>query len=315
VSSELEKLLAAGLVQRGSGRREAESDRQSRARTLALAQGHAQIIHNDLPLGARPEVLSTGIPPIDIFLPQNGLKLGCTHEWFGWEDQGPSHWFSPLTILAALALRAFIQVPSAAGLAIWIGRRVWPSPAVLEGVGRGGGRGGGQGVLGRSLFLDPSDTGSRLWAIDQCLRCPDVRVVVADGSGLDMAASRRLQLAAESNPNPVPLRPLVLLARPPRERPPKTISAAETRWVVKPELPPAPGPFPCWRVELLRCKGAPMAQSRSWLIELAPMSSTPGDGRAHPYLAGSPSALRARADVADRPPPAETEARKRIIGA
>ena len=70
-----------------------------------------------------------------------------------------------------------------------------------------------------------ADLGRKLWAIDTALRCPSVTAVVADGSGLDMAASRRLQLvAARSNA-------LVLLTRPPAER--GEISAATTRWWIE----------------------------------------------------------------------------------
>ena len=62
-----------------------------------------------------------------------------------------------------------------------------------------------------------------LWAIDLA-RCTAVAAVVADGSRL--AATRRLQLAAESGSA------LVLCARPPEEI--DHLSAATTRWRGRP---------------------------------------------------------------------------------
>ncbi|MFO0874641.1 MAG: hypothetical protein U0575_11820 [Phycisphaerales bacterium] len=77
---------------------------------------------------------------------------------------------------------------------------------------------------------------ARLWAIDLALRCTGVALVVADGRGLDMAATRRLQLAAEAGQT------VGLLARAPDER--ATLSAAATRWLVRPAglHPPLPRP-------------------------------------------------------------------------
>ena len=56
-------------------------------------------------------------------------------------------------------------------------------------------------VLDRCLFIDlPKRTADRdrLWAIDLVLRSPAAGAVFADGCGFDMAATRRLQLAAEA---------------------------------------------------------------------------------------------------------------------
>lgn len=125
--------------------------------------------------------------------------------------------------------------------AVWIGRRCWPHGRVLARE-----RGGDQQLIERSVFIDPPDDASRLWAIDVALRCPAVAVVIADGSGLDMAGSRRLQLAARAG------RTLGLLARPPQER--GELSAAVTRWTVTPS--PAPGRQPRWRLTLTHSKQA-----------------------------------------------------------
>jgi len=160
------------------------------------------------------------------------------HEWFG--EPWP-----PLGILLDLACR---RLDVAEGRwAVWVGRRCWPYPGAL---GERADR-----LLARSIFIDPPDDGGRLWAIDLAARSPSVAVVVADGSGLAMASTRRLQLATESGST------LVLCARPARER--GGLSAATTRWLVTPRherkgrMSPSMSPSmnPRWTVELLRCKG------------------------------------------------------------
>ena len=102
----------------------------------------------------------------------------------------------------------------------------------------------------RSVFVDPgrsrNSEGETLWAIDTALRSPSVTAIVADGSGLGMAATRRLQLVAADSSA------LVLLARPPDEV--GEVSAATTRWIVERDL--AWEQRPRWRVKLLRAKGA-----------------------------------------------------------
>jgi protein ImuA len=143
---------------------------------------------------------------------------------------------------------------SSRGLVVLIGRRCWPSAWAIRRVGLD---------LDRCIFADPRDEDQRLWAIDQSLRCPGVSAVLADASGLDMAASRRLQLAAEAGGG------LGLLARPPSEV--KSLSAAATRWVVRPRV--SETKHVSWSVELRRCKagslwsGARAGSVREWVLE------------------------------------------------
>jgi protein ImuA len=276
MSKDLEQLLADGMVTRG--------------KWATPSPSFPRVIH-------RCGYLPLGIPQIDVCLPGGGLKRGATHEWFTLLPDGqPSRrsWFPPLSILTILAT-------TSAGLIIWID--LHPFPGALG------------PLLGRSLFINPpADAPARLWAIDQALRSSALRrgAVLANAAGLDMAASRRLQLAAESGGNQGAIG---LLVRPPNER--SVISAAETRWQVSPNsqiangksqmLPyvrPRPAFAIChlpfgnflWRLELLRCKGSPMAGTRRWIIEWAQ-----GDHREDQKPPGFP--LRACADVADRPPP------------
>jgi len=178
----------------------------------------------------------------------------------------------PLALLMHLARQALNQ-PAEPGWSVWVGRRCFAYPHgwvttdgpsanaprhdagsdTSAGGDSGGSRGskdsggsGGLALIHRALWVDPPDAAGRLWAIDLATRCEAVAVVVADGSGLDMAATRRLQLAAES------ARTLVLLARPGREM--NTLSAARTRWRVAPAVSDTDQPL--WDVTLWRCKGA-----------------------------------------------------------
>ena len=137
----------------------------------------------------------------------------------------------------------------------------------------------GVSLLMRSLFIDPPDNASRLWAIDLALRSAAVNVVIADGSQLKMAEARRLQLAAERG------RALALLARPSWEG--AELSAASTRWRVR--RSPSSSSAPRWIVELLRCK---QAQGRSGTLR--------GDLRRWEIEYVSSSHLRLVADVVDR---------------
>lgn len=203
-----------------------------------------------------------------------GRWLACpgVHEWFGVEGAaevgaggaaggtggaGVAHvrqsgfeaplWVPPIAVLLHLARRGLSK--GSPRRVVWIGRRCWPYPGTPR----------ADPLLRRSIFVDPPDDAARLWAIDLAARCPAAAVVVADGSGLEMAATRRLQLAAEAGSA------LVLCARPPGEL--KRLSAAATRWVV--HSAPAPGMSPRWIVELVRCKGARAGpvRVRRWTVE------------------------------------------------
>jgi protein ImuA len=182
------------------------------------------------------------------------LAAGAVHEWLagdGADGEASRGWTAPLCVLIELARSA---MSCGHGAVVWIGRACRPHAWSL--VRHADGAGGvDASLLERSLLVDPSDRASALWAIDSALRSPGVCVVVADGRGMDMASTRRLQLGAESTGS------VVLLARPLSEL--RTLSAAATRWIVRPEPRLIGGRVDervdvvraCWRVELARSKG------------------------------------------------------------
>lgn len=219
----IRQMLSEGRVRLGGGSRPGIPDRYPQSTSA---------------LGGYP-VLSLDLPNA----PVRGLRLGATHEWLGYVTEGEEAWLPPLTLLCLIA-------PRAGSLSAFVGRRCWPCPTALG------------PLLGRSIFIDPPDDASRLWAIDQALRRPGA-VVIADAGRLNMAASRRLQLAAEAGGS------LALLARPPWEH--RVISAAETRWRVTPVgagCEDDPAGILRWSLELFRCKGAPLADAGRWIVEL-----------------------------------------------
>jgi len=192
--------------------------------------------------------------------PPAAVWCGCLHEWLAARESGNPGGATgdtgppALSLLGDLAARVLEEENR---WVAWIGRWCWPSPPALM-----HGDDGPRGVWRRSLFVDPPDGNTRLWASEVAARSAAVGVVVADGRGLSMAATRRLQLAARAGGA------LVLLARPPSEH--KALAAAATRWWVQPVI--APGDRPRWRVTLMRCKGLRQAggtdaMGTTWEVE------------------------------------------------
>jgi hypothetical protein len=211
--------------------------------------------------------LQTGWREVDDAL-SGGLAAGAIHEWFGLSHslEGSSHdlrpsrteWTPPLMVLVHLAARAQTAISSdpAAGSpsVLWIGTRVWPyGHALLR---------ASPSLWGSSICVDAPGTDERFWATDAALRSAGTSaIVVADGSGLSLAVSRRLQLAAETGGT------TALLARPPWEE--SELSVAATRWRVCRCAARAAPHAPRWSIELVRCKGslAHAGHAQTWTVE------------------------------------------------
>ena len=226
--------------------------------------------------GAR---VPTRWPAIDEAL-GGGLPFAGLHEWWGALDDTRA-------VCVQLAWEALLfddrARPGAVRRVAWVGRAAWPAPGDLV----RGMRAALVGMFGgalprtwpdarlhdRSILVDvpPHDAGARLWAIEQAVRCAGVCVVIADGRGLDHAATRRLQLAAADTL-------LLSLRGPSRDAAARraAASAAATRWSVE-RAPDAATvaerapwlravhalaeripPEPAWSVTLERAKGQDM---------------------------------------------------------
>ena len=95
------------------------------------------------------------------------------------------------------------------------------------------------------LFVPLRKPTDRLWAMEEALRWPGLKAVVAELDSFDLTATRRLQLAAESSGVTG-----FIIAR--REQ---GLSSGVTRWHV------SPAPEESWYVELSRCRGGHSAGS------------------------------------------------------
>jgi protein ImuA len=99
----------------------------------------------------------------------------------------------------------------------------------------------------RLVLVRAPDELALLWAMEEALRSPAVACAVAELGRVDLLASRRLQLAAESGRSTaIALRPGPIDPAP---------NAALTRWRAEPLLVSAGLEPSGWRLTLWRCKG------------------------------------------------------------
>ena len=212
--------------------------------------------------GDEAGILPFGIPAIDGHLPWGGLPLGALHEVVaagpGDDDangaavgfaavllarlaaRGPVLWVAAHPTLYAPGLAAFAPAGDVARMSEPHSPPPWTRRLIVV---RARGRAG------------------ILWTMEEALRTPGIAAVLAEVRSIDLKASRRLQLAAES------AGATGLLLRPATAVP--AASAALTRW----RLAPAPS-LPAgmasgvgwvrWRAELLRCRGG---RPGDWLLE------------------------------------------------
>lgn len=195
--------------------------------------------------GKAGAVLPFGRPGIDSALPWGGLPLAALHEI---ENAGIAGQDGAATaFLAAILARLAPARP-----VLWCLRQpdLHAPGLALAGL-----------AAKRLLFVRPPSERDILWAMEEGLRSRALAAVVGEVDGLSTAASRRLQLAAETSG----VTGFVLH----RSAGTAVASAAVTRWRVA-ALPSLPIPgepgigTPRWRVELRRCRGGMPA---AWEIE------------------------------------------------
>lgn len=222
-----------------------------------MARGQAGVIDRlrtqiraleDIGAPAGAAVLSLDIEEIDTALPDGGLPLGCLHEVSG--IGGAATGF-------CAALSARILDARGGGAVLWLQRG---DDLYMPGLVRYGLHPGSVITvrgLGRARDM--------LWAFEEALRCDAIVAVIAEVAEADrigLTASRRLQLAAEG----AGITGFLLC-----ESEISGSSAAVTRWRLTnlPSVGPSetndePGVgAPCWKAELLRCRGGRPA---SWVL-------------------------------------------------
>ncbi|HUC60791.1 MAG TPA: hypothetical protein VMF53_02435 [Alphaproteobacteria bacterium] len=210
-----------------------------RARLAALSGTGRQELETTIPFG---------IPALDGRLPWGGLKRAGLYEVEG--DAGPALGF-------CLALARLVA--GSGGILLWCATR-------RQDLERGALYGPGLGPFGlapdRLLSVRTRTAREALWTLEEGLRSRGIAAAIGALDEVPMIASRRLQLAAESNGAAA-----FLLLNAPRGRAP---SAALARWSVA----AAPGRAAAngtpnvrpgiWRVELARCRGGGVG---TWLME------------------------------------------------
>jgi hypothetical protein len=238
--------------------------------------------------------IATGAVEIDRLF-GGGLPWRGVHEWYGSTSEAPHARAAGTEILPIGAAVAFAHAVMSSGASslwpgaavLWIGRRVWPYPrSLIRGVRAAwraawwpsSARDVGASVrdegppaaaenevdaslLARSLFVDPREHDEdevappcTIWCIEQAIRSTGIALVIADGTGLSMADTRRLHVAMFRRATPL----LLLLLRPASEL--ATLSAALTRWILRPGIAPqcdrsTDAPWRMrWDMRLVRCK-------------------------------------------------------------
>jgi len=209
--------------------------------------------------------LSRTIPiadAVDHWLPHGGLSAGCIHEIKG------------TSLANAIAFSAILssRVAGDQGHILYIApdRSLHPLGLLPYGVN-----------LDQVLHVSTRRLQDLAWAVMEALRCSQVRAVIALLHGLDLAESRRLQLAAEASGATGFL--LGHAASAP-------IAAPITRWKISSVVCKPGHRFdePVWSLDLLYCRGG---RPRKWILEwhdrkLNPILTRPVEQPARKILAG-----------------------------
>jgi protein ImuA len=220
-------------------------------------------------------VLPFGLSVIDEHLPGRGLALGALHEVTGAEGD--------LSFGAAAALFVAGILARLEGPVLWAVRRPDLFAPGLAGAGV---------HPDRVIYAEAGNTKTLLLVMEEGLKQAGLAAVVGEVDRLSVAASRRLQLAAEKSG----VMALALRRWPfAPGRWNEGDTAAVTRWRVGAQpsaLLPVPGIGRArWALDLMRCRNG---QAKSWIVEAA-------DAQGH---------LALPADLRDRPAPARAPRRR-----
>lgn len=193
---------------------------------------------------AATSALPFGIPALDGLWPEGGLPLAALHEING---LGPSGFAAATAFAAALAGRRQQAV-------LWCTTRAdFYAPGLAQ-----------VGLPHTRLVIVRARSGQEvLAAMEEGLRHAAVGCVIGETARLDLTASRRLQLAAETGGT------LALALRRPRSLETLAPIAAATRWHVR-ALPSAPHAVPQagqarWSITLLRARSGGTGE---WSVEV-----------------------------------------------
>ena len=220
------------------------------ARSRSLEELRAQIAAAERSHRSPAGVLAFGVDDLDAHLPSGGLRLGALHEVAG---GGRDAVHGAAAVLFTAGVLARLEGP-----VLWVLRQRDLFAPALAGVGL---------HPERVIYAEAPDEKGVLAVLEDGLRHPGVAAVVGEVSGLAMAASRRLQLAAEEGGTTAfAVRRWRSSAAAADYGQP---TASVSRWRVS-ALPggreAVPGVMgrPRWLVEMMRCRGA---EACEWELE------------------------------------------------
>ncbi len=224
----------------------------SQAERLDALRGEIRRIEGISPAG-RADFLPFGIAEIDDRLAGGGLAMRALHEVAA---AGPDMASDAAATLFQAALAARFARAAGGGQVLWaVTRRDLFAPGLAQ-----------AGLTpDMVLYAECRDDAETLAVMEDGVRHGGLAAVLGEAKRADMAATRRLQLAAESDGLPA----LLLRRRRKAEDDPLAPpSAAVTRWRIG-CAPSAPVPYDGlgrarWRVELVRQRGGP---PHEWLME------------------------------------------------
>lgn len=178
---------------------------------------------------AKSEVTSTGCEPLNDLFPHQGVREGSLVEWLDAANYGNA-------ALLSLCVGRSIVDEKQALIVIDPSRTIYPMALATLGF-----------HLEQVIFIHPANEHEALWACEESLRCPGVRLVWAQLPQVNSQSFRRLQLAAES------ARSIGFLNRSASAR--HHPSWADARLLVHPSS--APVLSPCFRVQVTYSHGKP----------------------------------------------------------
>ena len=215
-----------------------------------------------------------GLPPIDSSLPCNGLQRGALHEFFYNDPLEPYAVASTSPALLAYNSHASLlscahhsawqqqrqssHIRPALPRILWIGKRSWPSPPALAALSSLN-NSHSHSLFEHSIFIDPQNDASTLWAIDLALRSCAIDLVIAACPPISRTTTQRLSLAAQKYGT------TALLLRTYNSY--TTPSCAASRWVVTPT--PTTHSAPSWKLSLTKLRGGLLVRGE-WLVHINP---------------------------------------------